>query len=319
MIRILCTSLAFMLFSAGPAPAGNKKSPPPVLLAASAYGTRIFDTLNPANAGYPAWRAMSSAGPLCDRQKVERMFGPVLLKLLKEREKKNAGKPATFGFPSFQAPPALLKKYIRKHCRLGPGSQLTAHGAGWVKTVTLKEFKADLSPTSFGRSAFLSIWAPTKLKERPLFYTTLPAPKQNHYQSVTDIELKQDQLTPNDKQRILDALPKQDESDQAGSIRVYRYGKKGLLVRVERSGTRGTNPKYYATWSDYLVLSGNQVQVVFKGDSDFTRESAHMDLSGVLDLDGDGHLDVFLRGAQCTVLAVSTKAGFRSYRLSNLF
>lgn len=318
MNRVLCTFLAFILFSAGSALAGKKKAAPPVLLAASAEGTRIFDTLDPDTAGYPAWRALSSAGPLCDRRGVERMFGPALQRMLEEREKQNAGKPATFGVPSFQAPQGLLQKYVRRHCRLGPGT-VTAHGPGWVKTVALKEFKADLSPTILGQGAFLSIWAVTDLKNRPLFYTTLPAPKQNHYQSATAIELEQDALTPKDRQRILNALPKQDPSDQAGSIKIYRYGKKGLLARVEREGTRGTNPKYHASWFDYLVLSGGKVQVVFRGDSDFTRESAHMELTGVLDLDGDGHLEVLLRGAQCIVLARHTKKGFQPFRLSSLF
>jgi hypothetical protein len=250
-------------------------------------------------------------------------FGPELKRLLNERVKKNAGEPLSMGLPQFDAPANLLKKYMSRHCKIGSGTTIAAHGPGWIRKVELKDFQATLSPSPLDGAAFISISSKTDLKERPFFYSTIvPASNNNHFQFVHNLELKPDMASDADRKRVLAGLPMKDPSDRAGTIRFFRYGKDGLLASVERNGTRGTNPKYQARWFDYIVLpsqNSRQAQVAFHGDSDFTRGSDQMEILGTLDMDGDGDLDVLLSGQYCIILCQRTQKGFRPFRLSNAF
>lgn len=205
----------------------------------------------------------------------------------------------------------LDKASVLQKCSIKRGDALYAHGPGWVKKVTLKNFDIRVEEPICTIDLFID--AEIKgLPAAPFFYTNVPNKSlSNGFISAESVEIKQTDLPDN----ILNYIPQIDEGFKSKSVKGFRYQTDGKTIYLALYSLEGDmnlegEPLIY---DRLYMFDGERTVKIAEGRPSEYCGSETLKLEGYLDFDEDGDMDVVVSSTRAMILLERTSLGFRTY------
>ncbi|MCB4756440.1 MAG: hypothetical protein LHV69_05300 [Elusimicrobia bacterium] len=188
-----------------------------------------------------------------------------------------------------------VREVLERSCLVRPGDTLLAVGKGWQKLAVIRDFAVRKEGQRCQDKAPYALWLNIKerLPEEPIFFTAPPDLKEgaNMFKSVDDLPRgtlgrEHKKLLEEEEVTFLDDY----------KITVYAVDQPNCqeLIELKR---QNVGPEDDGLPNALLYgKKGEHMELILSEPVDIKKGSGHIELEGLLDFNGDGRVDLWMRG-----------------------
>jgi len=187
-----------------------------------------------------------------------------------------------------------VREVLSQKCLVRPGDSFLAVGPSWQIAVSVKDFVVKKEVPVCAEDYPYGLWVSfsKELPSDPLFYTSLVNVKEGENGFRSSKELEEKRLEPESRGLLAEKVAFLDDYE----ITIYDVQAPNCqqIFWLRRKGVSLEDEGLF----NEVILSrmGNKFEILMAERVDRVEGSGHVRLSGVLDYNGDGFLDIFLRG-----------------------